>query len=156
MGEWGGVGWGGGGFELSRLMQRPQFGRVDVVFGIPARFCRQQLLVVSAMVAQSRLIVVPGIRTNAALVAARVPYGRDVVAHVRVRVRVLQRQLRVRRVQRQSWRLRQGVPLAGHRHLLQNLAVAVQVAVSVSVAVAVHRLHEVGHARAQAAVVRIV
>lgn len=134
-------------------MQHPHFIiLIDMVPMGPASLHSRQLLIVAALVARAIVVLAmvmvlvrmlvrlqmdllllllrsrETIHTDAAFVAARVPDGRV--------VRVLERELRVRRVQRQCWWLGQGVSLAGHRrHVLHQLGAS-----------AVHGFHEVGDA----------
>lgn len=132
-------------------MQEPQFGvlgglgAANLIAGhlfVAAPLGAQALLVLheklALMVVRPRPQQLLGfIRTDAALVGARVPHGRVVGVHLVG--------------QQQRVRLREAVALAGHADLL-----AVGYDDRFAVGHAVAGLHEVGHASAQAAVVGVI
>lgn len=133
-------------------MQHPHFILIDMMPRLSASLNSRQLLIVAALVARTVVVLAmvmvlvrmlvrlqmdllllllwsrKTIHTDTTFVAARVPDGRV--------VRVLERELRVRRVQCQCWWLGQGVSLAGHwSHVLHQLGAS-----------AVDGFHEVGDA----------
>lgn len=136
-------------------MQEPQFGvlgrlgAANLIAGhlfVAAPLGAQPLLVLheelALVVVRARPQQLLGfIRTDAALVGARVPHGRV------VRVHLVRQQKRVR--------LREAVALAGYADLLA-VGHDGRLAVGHAVGGAVAGLHEVGHASAQAAVVGVI